>query len=245
MELVSEVNSAGAAHLCAGNIDAALDSFRHALDLLKLMYDDRKESSVSKSSSPEPWPEEEIRASNRSPIASPPRPVAADHQSEGALASRKVPLEHSHFVYRRALVFDSDLSFADQDWDECLSIFLAMIKFNLGLTFQIKSNELGERALVRALVWYDLSLAHVQETVQTAAPMHLNIVLATMNNMAIVSHDLCNFGKVRQIYQNVLEILTAHATDGSKPNGFEEEDMQGLLLNIILLHAIDAIAPAA
>ena len=66
MELVSELNSGGAAHLCAGNVDGALRSFRDALELLKLMYDDRKESSISIASTPEVPSETETKPSSRS-----------------------------------------------------------------------------------------------------------------------------------------------------------------------------------
>lgn len=253
MELVSEMNNGGAAFLASGNVDAAFSSFRGALELIGRMYEGGEDPQIPLSAptfAASGAKTSSLASSNKEGLkAKPNRSTCPSQPSTRAPVQQIHPLskpsyDHPHFVYCQALVFNPSLSLTMENWDEYLPICLAMIKFNLGLTYQMKSKDVGERALVRALVWYDLCLAHVQETMQTALPLHLNVVMAAMNNMAIVNYDLCHYTKVRHIYQNLLEIMNCHSSAGSKPLGFKEEEMQGLVLNIILLHS-DAIAPAA
>ena len=233
MELVAELNNSGAVLLASDDVDSALQCFRDALELLRLMYEDRKELPRI------PTPEKSGM------IPCPSSPQAAQQDRTDAWAASKTVYEHSHFVYGQALAFDPAVTLTTENWDECLPICLAIIKFNLGLASQMKSKDLGERALVQSLRWYDTCLGHLQENVQASMPLHMNIVLAALNNMAIVSYDLCKFEKVHQIFQNVLEILSSYSCAEETPQDFQEEDMQGLLLNIILLHSSEAIAPAA
>eukprot|EP00797_Seminavis_robusta_P022743 Sro365_g127440.1 n/a (128) ;mRNA; r:51322-51705 len=124
-----------------------------------------------------------------------------------------------------------------------LPVCLAMVQFNLGLTYQMKTKDIGEQALIRALTWYDLCLAQVQCSVHAGMPGYMNIVVAAMNNMAIASYDLCHFGKARHIFGTLMEVVSSNSINDRIQN-FGEAHMQGLLLNIILLH-VDAIAPAA
>lgn len=105
------------------------------------------------------------------------------------------------------------------------------------------AKDVGEQALTRALFWYDMCLAQVQETVQASMPGYMRIVVGVMNNMAIASYDLSHFPKVRQIFGTLMELVLPDSSDERLQN-FQEKEMEGLLSNIISVHAV-AIAPAA
>lgn len=233
MQMVTRLNNAGADLLAAGEVDAAFKNFRYALELLRRLCE-------QSNNAPSPQASGQVDSSSVLPQQ------VVESLKHIPFQPNKPTFRHSHYIFSEAMEFNQDVDqVAVENLGAYQPVFFAIIQFNLGLALQMKSKEAGERALFRALAWYDACLETVQAAVEAAVPLQLDLILAALNNLAIVNYDLCQFSKVRQIYQKILDILVSFSKTNYQSHGLlPEDEMNDLLLNIMLLQKA-VIAPAA
>ena len=228
---ISELNNTGAIALAHGKVKLAFTSFSDAIELMLVLCHNFSDEQISDSCG---------RFGGLSMEAALEKAKSAYTHFDHLTTTR---FNHQHFVYQDALIFNPTLVLSPHASRTHLPICFSMLLFNLGLTYHTVAKNVGEKALMQAIFWYDTCLAQLHAAVPGTKSGSMKILLAAMNNLAISSYDLSHFPKVRHIFTILMEIVSSYSTD-ERPQNFPAAEMEGLLLNIILLHAV-SIAPAA
>jgi tetratricopeptide (TPR) repeat protein len=141
------------------------------------------------------------------------------------------------FISAHAILLSNDCCTNPLDQSYCHRES-ACVMFNLALVHHWRGMQFGLSSLLpKALRLYEMSFSLIQCGTATFDTQHM--VLALLNNMGQIHHELLQYKNARQCFKNLKEILTIRATSAS-----DSPDVQGFLLNIMFLEA-PQLAPAA
>lgn len=132
------------------------------------------------------------------------------------------------YLYSKGLVFylSSAISLFD------LAFYGSVIVFNLVLSYQRRRTDMQERDLNKLLALYDLCLKLVGEGAKAKQYDCCNLVVATLNNKAVVHSELRDFTKARRVLYHVWDIMKY---PDRRPKLLEPWEIEGIFLNIYLL----------
>jgi tetratricopeptide (TPR) repeat protein len=254
---ITVFNNSGICDLLTGENDDAIRNFRNSLALLKFEVNraisrdevlDRKADFPALSQSRK---ERNLLCLSLSlthqALGDPIAPINdAIFQSEGcsfylhpALAKLVSLEETGAFIYSRPLTIFGRLSLED---DHFLPIHSAVVIFNLALAHHQKSKVTGVRKLLeKAIALYDLCL----ELLHQDERQHLVVVFiesAVLNNTSQLHFEMGDYYGARKVMDQLSALLGAGYYDVL--TRFDEEAVQGFLLNILLLKTC-AVASAA
>jgi len=248
---LSDLNRIGGTLLDSSKASAAVEYFETALDILAFS---RNHDCTKESLSSLPFATA-LPADAAKLMAETAAAVSPKDQSQ-SLPSSKSFTDSAHFVYSRAFVFflnqpaTTAAATSTPPSPILLRVTAAMIHFNLALSYQKMANEWGERSLMRALKLYDLCLTVIHGG-DVTMPHNLHLVLATMNNMAVICYDLNMYSKVSRFCASITKVVHCVGMDGGlrtmqqqQPHCFGDDDVEGLMLNLLLLN-VPPIPPAA
>lgn len=132
------------------------------------------------------------------------------------------------YLYNRPLLLGEP---GTDDLEGVLSLYSAVILFNLALTSHVMGHSNKENSFKRATVLYKMSIQLLMNcSTLGATPMVL--ALLALNNKANIHYDYCNYNQATSCLNEISRILQlsdyAYAT-------LPESDIEGLLLNIMIL----------
>ena len=113
----------------------------------------------------------------------------------------------------------------------------SVIMFNLALVHHWRGMHFGVTSLLpKALKLYEMSYSLIQNGA-TFETHHL--VLALLNNMGQIHHELTQYAQAEHCFKNLKDLLASGATQV-----LDGPEVQGFLMNIMFLEA-PSMAPAA
>lgn len=113
----------------------------------------------------------------------------------------------------------------------------ACVMFNLALVHHWRGIHFGLSSLLpKALKLYEMSFSLIQNGAHFDTQ---HLILALLNNMGHIHHELLQYNQARQCFKNLKDLLTERAASAS-----DGPDIQGFLMNIMFLEA-PPMAPAA
>ena len=139
------------------------------------------------------------------------------------------------FLFDRCLSFDASHA-ADP---EAASYCSAIVIFNMALVFQKRDND--HKTLYKALFLYLVSLRHIKAPGNDRFSKS-DVVIAALNNQAVVFYKLKEFGKARAVLGEVWKLLRDLR---ARPDSFQKVDIDGIVQNILLLLHSPSLAAAA
>jgi hypothetical protein len=153
------------------------------------------------------------------------------------IASSLTSRDIGSFISAHAILLSNDCCTNPLDQEYCHRES-SCIMFNLALVHHWRGMQFGLSSLLpKALKLYEMSFSLIQCGTATFDTQHM--ILALLNNMGQIHHELLQYKTSRQCFKNLKEILTIRATSSS-----DSPDVQGFLLNIMFLEA-PQLAPAA
>jgi hypothetical protein len=169
-------------------------------------------------------------------------PVAAAASERPDTVSRPVPRSRmdgasmkpspeendSAYIYSKGLVFylTSNVTLLE------LAFYASVIVFNLVLAFQRRRKPLQERDLNKLLALYDLCLRLIHEGSKAKQYDSCNLIVATLNNKAVVHAELRDFTKARRVLYHVWDVMKYPKR---RPGLLEQWEIEGIFLNIYQL----------
>lgn len=138
------------------------------------------------------------------------------------------------FLYDRNLSFNHDDA-QDPDKNQYCR---AIVVFNMALVYSKRDKD--KETLHKALFLYSMCLQHVQASSDQVK--RSDVVLAAMNNQAVVLYLMEDFGKARRVLNEMWAMLKQLR---SRPASFVKQDIHGFVHNILLLLHSPSLAPAA
>jgi hypothetical protein len=141
-------------------------------------------------------------------------------------------------------VYDHGIMITDTtngDSDEMLSLFSAILLFNLALASHLEGRLGSEKSLKKASMLYSMTLELL-----TSAPMPDDmsatvLILLALNNKAQIHYDQCEYSDAGDCLKEISNIMCSvqglHST-------LNHKDVEGLLLNVMLLNAPTAAQAA-
>jgi hypothetical protein len=143
--------------------------------------------------------------------------------------SMKPPPEENGnaYMYSKGLVFylSGTIKLAD------LAFYSSAVVFNLVVSFQRRRKPLQERDLTKLLALYDLCLKLVSEGTKTKQYDNCNLVVAALNNKAVVHAELGDFTRARRVLYHVWDVMKYPSR---RPKLLEAWEVEGIFLNIYL-----------
>jgi hypothetical protein len=141
-------------------------------------------------------------------------------------------------------VYDHGIMITDTtngDSDEMLSLFCAILLFNLALASHLEGRLGSEKSLKKASMLYTMTLELL-----TSAPMPDDmsatvLILLALNNKAQIHYEQCEYSDADDCLKEISSIMCSvqglHST-------LNHKDVEGLLLNVMLLNAPTAAQAA-
>lgn len=242
-----ELNNRGVSLLVAGELQVAMMSFQDALATIKHAVNDTQDEDY----------EQLGHASDSTTTKRPgtPHPTAwidDEEEEEEELEQRcefsirecpaSVPIKsvgQQGYVYDRPLLLGAPSS--NDDVETLLSLYSAVILFNLALACHWMGRHRGrEPAARRALVLYRMSMQLLMSCAQVGT-MPVVLALLALNNRANIHYEYCDYQQTATCLQEMSKILT---DDEFLCSSLPETDVEGLLLNVILLETPTAAKAA-
>jgi hypothetical protein len=138
------------------------------------------------------------------------------------------------YVYNHGIsISDNDLK-GNADTDETLSLYIAIVLFNLALTSHSEGMALGqERSLRKASVLYTFVVQLVTRCTMPETVPPTILTLLALNNKAQIHYDQTDYVQSVDCMQEISKIM------GSSVHGLHSalrlENVEGLLRNVMLL----------
>ena len=139
------------------------------------------------------------------------------------------------FMFDRCLSFDSSHAADPEAAPYCSAIII----FNMALVFQKRGKD--RKTLYKALFLYLVSLRHIK-TSSNERFNNSDVVIAALNNQAVIFYHLKEFGKARAVLG---ELWTLLRDLPARPDSFQKCDIDGIVQNILLLLHKPSLAAAA
>jgi tetratricopeptide (TPR) repeat protein len=253
---VVTLNNRGVAHLEAGDHELARIAFKQALERTTYLLNLKREArqlfgrdcmAVQFGTTPATCRPGESRdeslSSNCITSSSRQRAQQNDIQQRRVDSIQRVPIstlltsQHTEpFISSHALLLSSDCCTNPAE-DEYCHRESACVMFNLALVHHWRGIHFGLSSLLpKALKLYEMSFSLIQNGANFDTQ---HLVLALLNNMGHIHHELLQYNQARQCFKNLKELLTERAASAS-----DGPDIQGFLMNIMFLEA-PPMAPAA
>lgn len=138
------------------------------------------------------------------------------------------------FIYSHALMLSRACCTSPAS-DEYCHRESAVIMFNLALVHHWRGMHFGVTSLLpKALKLYEMSYS----LIQNGATFSHHLVLALLNNMGQIHHELTQYEAAEHCFKNLKDLL------GGSQIYADGDDVQGFLMNIMFLEA-PGMAPAA
>ena len=229
--LSSRLNEEGASYHERGDDNSAFAAFKDALESLSIDAIARTTESVSALLSPTPTSD----------------PTIPDHLGRSTMAIRPIPScprsdvpapaddEHAYY-YDRCLTFEQTQAIDPEATPYCSAVII----FNMGLLFQKRGKD--EKTLYKALFLYMVSLRHIQASTNGDRFKKTDVMIAALNNQAVVFYLLKDYGKARTVLGELWSLLREIQC---RPRSFVKGDIDGIVQNILLLLHSPSLAAAA
>lgn len=140
-----------------------------------------------------------------------------------------------HFTYSRALVFNPDVARSPLD----RLFYSAILIYNCGLCFHQGGKLVDPEGPSKAASLYEICLDLLKESALRFNCSH--IIISAMNNKACIHIRENEFDQASTVLDQLLSVMLS--TKGA-PSVFSEDDINGIMHNILLLKA-SCISPAA
>lgn len=211
-------NNEGAILLLSGDCQGAMATFQDALSSIKQVVND--DEAVLQDTVKSTLPKEACFAIRES--------------------TSKLPfLENGiSYVYDRPLLLDLPTS---EDLDAVLALYSASILFNLALSCHMLGRLGKESAFKRATVLYRMSMQLLQNCSASASNTPALLSLFALNNRAQIHYECCDYNQSTFCLKEMSRIM-ANAT--YLYTVLPERDIEGLLLNVMLLERPSAAQAA-
>jgi hypothetical protein len=125
--------------------------------------------------------------------------------------------------------------------DEMLALYTAIVLFNLALTSHCQGLLGGEKSLKKASLLYSMAEQLLRRCTIPEDASTTILTLLALNNKAQIHYDQCEYVHSVDCMKTILKIMGSvqdlHSTLGS-------EDLEGILLNVVLLDAPTAAQAA-
>ena len=224
----ARLNEEGASFHERGDDNSAFAAFKDALESISIDSHLRTGASVSAMLSPVPDPTSSTgysAGSTRTPM------IPSHPRTDEPITNE----DEEVYLYDRSLAFEAEYA-SDP---EAASYCSAIIIFNMALVFQKRGSD--EKTLYKALFLYMVSLRHIRSSSSDRFSKS-DVVIASLNNQAIVFYLLKDFGKARTILG---ELWTLLRDLRHRPASFKKTDIDGIVQNILLLLHSPSLAAAA
>lgn len=208
------LNSNGCSMLAVGDNAKAFKTLKEALqNVLQavMLYEDNPVASAAER------PDDDIVS----------RPVPRSRMDGASM--KPSPEENDRaYIYSKGLVFylTSNVTLLE------LAFYASVIVFNLVLALQRRRKPLQERDLNKLLALYDLCLKLIHEGSKAKQYDSCNLIVATLNNKAVVHAELRDFTKARRVLYHVWDVMKYPSR---RPGLLEPWEIEGIFLNIYQL----------
>ena len=217
LKLTCDMNHHGVQFLKGGQNQAALSSFQDALTSIKNVVNG-----------------EVVCPCAEEPTTSPPRTKAGFTVYE---SPSRLSLSYGDcYVYSRPLLIYPTPT---QDTDAQLALHSAVILFNMALTCHQIGRHGKESSLRRAATLYKMSTQLLLCPSQGGGSCAVLALLA-LNNRAQILYELCDFDHSKGCLKEIAKLIQTTRLQKSLP----EKDLEGLLLNVMLLKTPSAAQAA-
>lgn len=213
------LNSNGASYLAMGDTEKAHKSFK---DSLKTILQAISEGDVI----------EELPLPERNPtFDAMARPIPRSRMDgNDAQLSMQADKEGKAYSYGKGLVFYPNTTFTTTD----LAFYSSIVVFNLVLTCQRRPKHLQEKQMQRLLRLYQVVLQLIDETSRSGKYDCSHLVVATLNNTAVLHSELGQHASARRMLYHVWDVLRGPQR---RPMILDTFEVEGLFLNIFLMLA--------
>jgi hypothetical protein len=228
----SRLNEEGASYHTRGDDNSAFAAFKDALE--SLSTDSLAQTSASASGLLTPVTPNPTDPSNgRLPTTTSTvlRPIPSCPRSDVPSPADDEPA----YFYDRCLTFEPSQAADPEATPYCSAVII----FNMGLLFQKRGKD--AKTLYKALFLYMVSLRHIQ-TSSNDQFKKTDVVIAALNNQAVVFYLLKDYGKARTVLGELWNLLRGLQC---RPQSFVKGDIDGIVQNILLLLHSPSLAAAA
>ena len=149
---------------------------------------------------------------------------------QSSCGSRSASAGLPYFVYEQAIVFEPPAEVKNA----IVALFLAVIEFNMALTFHLQGLQLGTRswAVTKALTLYDFSLEHIKHSMDYSEAS--NVLVAALSNKAqLLSQEMMMH---EQVTLTVAALSDAVAYCHRFPGIFAAKDVEEFQLNLLIFN---------
>jgi hypothetical protein len=221
---VIQLNNDGTSLLVFGEEDLAIDKFKSALEIMKRGLAKRQTRTGSQDS--------HHISSDKSD-----GPVSCDSAPRLSPLTLPCPVPEYSFVYSNALKLSR---FCDYLVDSDIKFLSAAIIFNMAMVYNIKGvRESSAIEQTRSLRLYEMCLA-LLENLNSRHMDSFLLRVACLNNMSQIAYEQGDFDGARLMLNNVQYLMSMNV----KQTFFDEDDLQGFMLNVMLMHAPSAARAA-
>ena len=219
LKLTCDMNQHGVHLLQGGQNQAALSTFQDALTSIKNVVNGEVPSC---------------------PCAETPSPSPLRSKAGFTVYESPSSLSLSYgdcYVYRRPLLIYPTPT---QDTDAQLALHSAVILFNMALACHQIGRNGKESSLRRAATLYKMSTQLLLCPSQQGGGSCAVLALLALNNRAQILYELCDFDHSRGCLREIAKLIQTTRLQKSLP----EKDLEGLLLNVMLLKTPSAAQAA-
>lgn len=201
------LNNLGTERFAAGEFAGAMDAFRGALTFI-------------------PNNPNRMGAVLRDSVATEPSSLGIAFRS---VDESPPPEDGEPFVYHKPLVFNRLIP----ETQDGAAAFCGVVVFNMALTMDIKAKGGNSAVSDKALHLYSSCLNLFSKT--SSRVDLTSAMAAACNNKARIYFERCSFEDSNRELQHLQNFLRVADTSPTKKEILEEDDCQGMLLNLLLL----------
>jgi hypothetical protein len=134
------------------------------------------------------------------------------------------------YVYKHGIMISGNV---DEETEATISVYIAIVLFNLALASHCQGTALGRDALLKkASVLYSLVVQLLNRCTMPEYASTTILTLLALNNKAQIHYDQCEYAESVSCMKSVSEIM------GHIPglhSALNSDDLEGLMLNVMLL----------
>ena len=219
VQKAAKSNREGAVLLAKGDWNAAFNFFRGALKILSV--------GAASLGNAHNTTEEPVTVTN---------PLRSLSQSSRIQVQPKDA--EPYFAYKEAIVFSDCAEVSNSN----IALFLAVIEFNMALSFHLHSIQIGKKSpmVTKALDLYDYCLEHVKYAMECDGAV--NILVATLTNKAaLLAQETSQHKEVKATVDALVDAITyCH----HHPGVFTAKEVEEFQLNLLIFRDLKFAAAA-
>lgn len=242
---VVTLNNRGVVHLEAGDHELARIAFKPALERTTYLLNQKKEARELLFAAPAATCKtgETFEQWMPSSCCKSPSRLQVKEEQHRFDSIRRVPIstaltsrDTGSFISSHALLLSRECCTDPIEFEYCHRES-ACVMFNLALVHHWRGMHFGMSSLLpKALQLYELSFSLIQNGANFETQ---HLILALLNNMGQIHHELMQYKNARRCFDNLKEMLISRPASAS-----DGPDVQGFLMNIMFLEA-PQMSPAA